>query len=87
MTNNFNLTKMCQAIIDDAENIIVNKTVEQIGDVGGVKIHWKKELAWLLSDEKISDDNITFFHCCRFLDIDPHEVRFNILSKVIGKQK
>jgi len=83
-TNNLDLNKLCQAILDDAEDIIVNKTVEQIDDVN---IHWKKELKWLLSDEEISNDNITFLHCCRFLDIDPCEIRFNILSKVIGKQK
>ena len=78
--NQINLKALCIAMLQDAEYVIANKENSIIDD----ELHeWKQDLQWLVSDEKISEEVITFLHCCRYLEIDPQTTRYDILIRAL----
>lgn len=66
--------KLCNALIDDA--------IEILNDRDYSCFKRMREFDWIFSNKIISDDSITFLHCCRFLNIDHNEKRNDIIKQI-----
>ncbi len=72
--NDEGLKNLCNTLINDAIEILSDREYSCFKRM--------REFDWIFSNKMVSDDNMTFLHCCRFLDIDHNQKRIDILKQI-----